>query len=428
MSLSTRRGFLGTLGAAAVAVPALASSTLSAAGQAAASYDLLIRGGRVVDPSQKINGAMDVAITGGKIAAVAANIPANRAKQVFDASGKLVTPGLINVHAHLYRYVYPISVDPDAVGLPAGVTTLIDAGSAGASTFPGLRKFIMEPAPTRIYAMLNISQVGNFGNELYLSPTFQPLNVKAAINTIINNKDKIVAIKVRINGDHAELMHDLECLKRACMVRDETGLPIVMHWSTDRELLNLLKRGDVMTHTFTIPTPRVDNLFGGPTQSDKVLPQILELKDRGIYTEGQMVNSHHMFDVSEKAFAQGWIPDLLGTDMGAVGKDMPNGILLPWEMTQYLYLGLSVEQVIEKVTLTPTKIFKFAEQVGTLQVGAVGDVTVIDLQQGQFQLFDQKGQTRTAKQRFVPVAAVHGGTLTKVDPAVHETKFAGVRM
>jgi dihydroorotase len=114
--------------------------------------------------------------------------------------------------------------------------------------------------------------------------------------------------------------------------------------------------------------------------------------------------------------------------MGAVGKDMPNGILLPWEMTQYLYLGLTVEQVIEKVTLTPTKIFKFAEQVGTLAVGAVGDVTVIDLQQGQFQLFDQKGGTRTAKQRFVPVAAVHGGTLTKIDPAVHETKFAGVRV
>ena len=428
MSLSTRRGFLGTLGAAAVAVPALGSSALSAAGQAAASYDLLIRGGRVIDPSQKINGAMDVGITAGKIAAVAANIPANRAKQVFDASGKLVTPGLINVHAHLYRYVYPISVDPDAVGLPAGVTTLVDAGSAGASTFPGLRKFIMEPAPTRIYAMLNISQVGNFGNELYLSPTFQPINVKAAINTIINNKDKIVAIKVRINGDHNELMHDLECLKRACMVRDETGLPIMLHWTTDRELLALLKRGDILTHTFTIPTPRVDNLFGGPAQADKVLPQILELKERGIFTEGQMVNSHHMFDVSEKAFAQGWIPDLLGTDMGAVGKDMPNGILLPWEMTQYLYLGLTVEQVIEKVTLTPTKVFKFAEQVGTLTAGAPADVTVIDLQPGQFQLFDQKGQTRTAKQRFVPVAAVHGGTLTKVDPAVHETKFAGVRM
>src|SRR5262245_26665660 len=128
---STRRAFLGALGAAAAALPKLGSSihfgadlsaAAPAAGQAAASFDLLIKGGRVIDPSQKLNGALDVGITGGKVASVAANIAANRAKQVFDASGKLVTPGLINVHAHLYRYVYPISVDPDAVGLPAGVT------------------------------------------------------------------------------------------------------------------------------------------------------------------------------------------------------------------------------------------------------------------------------------------------------------------
>jgi dihydroorotase len=159
-----------------------------------------------------------------------------------------------------------------------------------------------------------------------------------------------------------------------------------------------------------------------------VLPQILELKERGIWTEGQMVNSHHSWDVSEKAFAQGWIPDLMGTDMGAVGKDMPNGILLPWTMTEYLRLGLSVEQVIERVTLTPTKVFTFPDAVGTLQTGAPADVTIIDLQQGQFELFDQKGQKRTGRQRFVPVAAVHGGTLTTIDPAVHEGKFAGVRI
>ena len=438
MSRSSRRAFLGTLGAAAVALPELSSHTIRfgadlsaaapAAGQAAASYDLLIKGGRVIDPSQNLSAERDVAIANGKIAAVAANIPAAQAKEVFDARGKIVTPGLINVHAHVYKYVYPISVDPDAVGLPAGVTTIVDAGSAGASTFPGLRKYIMDPAPTRIYAMLNISQVGNFGNELYLSPTFQPINPKAAIGVINANKDKIVAIKVRINGDHAELAHDLEVLKRARTAADETGLPIMLHWTTDRELLALLKRGDILTHTFTIPTPRVDNIFGGPSPAEKVLPQILELKERGIWTEGQMVNSHHLWEVSEKAFAQGWIPDLMGTDMGSVNAEQPNGILLPWTMTEYLHLGLTVEQVVERVTLTPTKVFKFAEQVGTLQTGAVGDVTVIDLQQGQFQLFDQKGGTRTAKQRFVPVAAVHGGTLTKIDPAVHEAKFAGVRV
>ena len=369
-----------------------------------------------------------MAIVNGKIAAVAANLPAARAKQVFDARGKLVTPGLINVHAHVYKHVYPISVDPDAVGLPAGVTTIVDAGSAGASTFPGLRKFIMDASPVRIYAMLNIASIGNFGNELYLSPTFQPINPKAAVTTINANKDKIVAIKVRINGDHAELAHDLEVLKRARQAADETGLPIMMHWTTDRELLALLKRGDVLTHTFTNATPRVDNIFGGPNQADRVLPQILELKERGIWTEGQMVNSHHSWDVSEKAFAQGWIPDLMGTDMGTVGKDMPNGILLPWTMTEYLHLGLSVEQVIERVTLAPTKVFKFPEPVGTLQNGAPADVTIIDLQQGPFELFDQQGQKRIGRQRFVPVAAVHGGTLTKIDAAVHEAKFAGVRV
>jgi dihydroorotase len=420
---SSRRAFLGTLGAATVALPQLSLE----AGQAP-SYDLVIKGGRVIDPSQKLNGELDVAVANKKIAAVAANIPSNQGRQVFDARGKLVTPGLINVHAHVYKPVYPISVDPDAVGVPAGVTTIIDAGSAGASTFPGLRKFIMDTSPVRIYAMLNISSIGNFGNELYLSPTFQPINVKAAINTINANKDRIVAIKVRINGDHAELAHDLEVLKRARQAADETGLPIMLHWTTDRELLALLKAGDILTHTFTIPTTRVDNLFGGPNPSEKVLPQILELKDRGIFTEGQMVNSHHLWDVSEKAFAQGWIPDLMGTDMGAVGADMPNGILLPWTMTEYLHLGLSLEQVIERVTLTPTKVFQFPEKLGTLQTGGLADITIIDLQKGRFALLDQKGQPRIGGQKIVPVAAVHGGTLTKIDPAVHEAKYAGTKV
>src|SRR4030095_3511323 len=190
MSRPSRRAFLGTLGATAVALPEFGSGSLRlgaelaaaapAAGQAA-SYDLLIKGGRVIDASQKSNGELDVAIANGKIAAVAANIPAAAAKEVFDARGKLVTPGLINVHAHLYRYGNTITVDPDGVGFPAGGTTAIDARSSGANTFLGFRKYVIDRQPLRIYAMLNIAIIGNYGNELYLNMSV--INAKSAVRT-----------------------------------------------------------------------------------------------------------------------------------------------------------------------------------------------------------------------------------------------------
>ena len=253
MSRSSRRAFLGTLGAAAVALPELGSrirvgadlaAGAPAAGQDPASYDLLIRGGRVIDASQKLNGQLDVAIANGKIAAVAANIPADRAKDVFDARGKLVTPGLINIHAHLYRYGNTITVDPDGVGFPAGVTTAIDAGSTGANTFLGFRKYVIEPQPLRIYALLNVAIVGNYGNELYLNMSL--INPTAAGRIINQHRDRILGLKVRINGKHDELAHDLEVLKRAREAADATGLPIMMHWTTERDLLALLKRGDIL--------------------------------------------------------------------------------------------------------------------------------------------------------------------------------------
>jgi dihydroorotase len=434
MLRSSRRAFLGTLGAAAVALPEFGRNTLRigadlaaaapAAGQTAASYDLLIKGGRVIDPSQNLSGERDVAIANGKIAAVQANIPAARAREVFDARGKLVTPGLINVHAHLYKYGNTVTVDPEPVGFPAGVTTAIDAGSAGANTFLGFRKFVIDTSPLRIYAMLNIAIIGNYGNELYLNMSL--INARSAIRAINEQRDRILAIKVRINGIHDELANDVEVLKRAREAADATGLPIMMHWSNEPDLLAMLKRGDILTHPFAPPSPRMPNLFGG--QPGKVLPQILELKDRGILTDGQAGTSHHSWEVSEKAFSQGWSPDLISTDIGAKTPQTPNGQLLPWVMTEFLYLGLTVEQVIERVTLAPTRVFKFPEKHGTLEPGVTADVTVIDLQQGNFELIDQQNKQRTARQKFVPVVVVHGGTLTKIDPAVHENPYAGLKI
>src|SRR5262245_30389446 len=434
MSRPSRRAFLGTLGAAAVAMPELGthsihfgadlSAAAPAAAQAAGNYDLLIKGGRVIDASQNLSAERDVAIANGKIATVAASIPAARAKDVFDARGKLVTPGLINVHAHLYRYGNTITVDPDAVGFPAGVTTAIDAGSSGANTFLGFRKFVIDTQPLRIYAMLNIAIIGNYGNELYLNMSL--INPRQATNIVNQHKDRIVGIKVRINGKHDELAHDVDVLKRAREAADATGLPIMMHWTTEPDLLALLKRGDILTHPFNMPNGNQDNLFGG--KPGPVLPQILELKERGILTDGQAGTSHHLFENSEKAFSQGWAPDLISTDIGAQTPLTRNGQLLPWVMTQFLYLGLTVEQIVERVTLTPTKVFKFPEKHGTLETGVTADVTVLDLQEGNFELIDQQNNKRSARRKFVSVAVVHGGTLTKIDPQIHEVAHAGLRI
>jgi dihydroorotase len=433
VSTSTRRTFLGQVGAAAAIIPALrngaepvageaspAPAAFTAAGQspqaaAAAQYDLLIAGGRVVDPAQKLSAVRDVAITGGRIVRVEANIPATQARQVYDATGKIVTPGLIDIHTHVYKYGINLWVDSDIVGVQSGVTTLVDAGSTGTGTFAGFRKYVMETAATRIYALLNISSIGlAVLNEIYLDPRM--LNAGQMIRTIGANRDRILGIKVRVNGRRSDLDHDLGVLKIAREVGDATGLPIMLHWSVEPELLALLKRGDILAHPFNPPSQNSSNLFGneGP-QADNVLPQILALKERGIWTDVQLGTTHHSWEISEKAMRQGWTPDAISTDISrALDGTTAGSVLVP--MSEFLHLGLPLEQVIAGVTSTPAKIFNFPEKVGTLEPGVTADVAVLELAQGSFEYADQTRQTRPLKQHFVAAATVKGGIFLKGAP------------
>ncbi len=418
MSKSSRRTFLGQLGAATVIAPGLRNlQTLAPAPQApaaAASYDLLITGGRVIDPSQKLSAERDVAIASGRIARIAANIPPGQARQVYDAKGKIVTPGLIDIHTHVYKYGINLNVDSDAVGFQSGVTTVVDAGSTGTGTFQGFRKYVIETAATRIYALLNISSIGLVvTNEIYLDPRM--LNAQQMIRTIGANRDRILGIKVRVNGRHQDLEHDLGVLKVAREVGDATGLPIMLHWSVEPDLLALLKRGDILTHPFNPPSPNQSNLFGadGP-QADKVLPQILALKDRGIFTDGQLATTHHSWEVSEKAAKLGWFPDAISTDISRAPDGQPASVLVP--MSEFLHLGMPLDQVIAGVTSTPARIFNFPEKVGTLEHGVTADVAVLELQQGSFEYADQARVARTLKQQFVATATIKGGIFLKGAP------------
>jgi dihydroorotase len=431
MSRSTRRTFLNQLGAAAIVpaighrplgfgsdAPAASAQGATSAPQASssASYDLLIQGGRVIDPSQKLSAVRDVAIAGGKIAHIAENIPPAMGRQVYDAKGKIVTPGLIDMHTHVYRYGIALSVDSDIVGFQNGVTTVLDCGSTGSGTFMGLRKYVIEVVPTRVYALLNISSIGLVvTNEIYLDPNM--INARSAIQTITNNRDRIVGVKVRIRGTHADLAHDLEVMKTAREVADATGLPIMMHWSVEPDLLNVLKKGDILAHPFNPPSANSSNIFGAGAdgQADKVLPQILALKDRGIFTDGQLATTHHSWAISEKAANQGWWPDSISTDISRTPEGQPASVLVP--MSQFLHLGMPLEQVIAGVTSTPARIMNFPEKVGSLEPGVTADVAVLDLQQGSFEYGDGARQMRTLKQQFVATATIKGGIFLKGAPA-----------
>jgi dihydroorotase len=408
--------FLGRLGAAAIAIPGLrylqAPSSAQAPAPSPVQYDLLITGGRVIDPSQKLSAERDVAIAGGRIARIAQNIPPNQARQVYDAKGKLVTPGLIDIHTHVYRYGINLNVDSDLVGFQSGVTTLVDAGSTGTGTFQGFRKYVIETAASRIYALLNISSIGLVvTNEIYLDPRM--LNAQQIIRTIGANRDRILGIKVRVNGRRQDLEHDLGVMKVAREVGDATGLPIMLHWTVEPDLLNLLKRGDILTHPFN-PTNQ-SNVFGADgAQAEKILPQILELKERGIWTDGQLATTHHSWDVSEKAVKLGWFPDAISTDISRAPDGQPASVLVP--MTEFLHLGMPLDQVIAGVTSTPAKIFNFPEKVGTLEPGVAADVAVLELQQGSFEYADQARVPRTLKQQFVATATIKGGIFLKGAP------------
>ncbi len=393
MAKMLRREFLATAGAAL------------AAAQSPAAYDLVISGGRVIDPSRQMDQIADVAIGGGRIAAVGPNL-VPRGARVFDAKGKIVTPGLIDMHGHVFDPVIPTSIGADTVGIPHGVTTIVDAGSAGANTFPGFRKYVIESSRTRVCSLLNISTIGLVvQNEIYLDPKM--IDAAAAVKTIRENSGMILGIKVRVTGRDQDVAHDVGVMKIARQAADEAGVPIMMHWSNDRGLLEILKKGDILVHPFNPPRSG-PNLLGA---DGKILPQILELKDRGIFCDFAH-GTHLQWETAEKAAKQGWFPDTISTDIHRAHA-APNGAVidLVTTMAKFMTLGLTIGQVIEKTTAAPARILKFPEKIGTLAPGSAADVSVLELQSGRFDLLDSNREKRTASQRIVPVATVRGGIL-----------------
>ena len=387
------------------------SLVYSLAAQSSARYDLLIRGGRVVDPSQNLSAERDIGISKRRIAAVEPRISETDARQVLDARGKIVTPGLIDIHVHVYDGVAPLGIPADPNCIAKGVTTAVDAGSAGAHTFPGLRKYVINVADTRIYALLNISVIGQstlstdnpWGELLDL----RYANAKLAIRTIEQNRDVILGVKIRMTRNIAG-DHDLKALGLAREAADAVGLPLMVHiggsYSPVTSILSTLKKGDIITHSFR-------GGDGGILDSkDRVLPEVRAAIGRGVHMDIGHGAGSFSFDTAEKTLRQGILPGTISSDVHEFNVNGPV-FDLATTLSKFLHLGLTLEQVVERATTNAANAFHFTNGLGTLRVGAEADVAVFSLAEGNFEFTDSLGAKRTGHQKLVPVATVKGGKI-----------------
>ena len=368
-------------------------------------YDLLVKGGRVIDPSQGLSAERDIAISGHNIAHVASAIPESEARQVLNASGKIVTPGLIDIHVHVYDGVAPLGIPADPTCVAKGVTTVVDAGSAG------FRKYVINVVDTRVYALLNISVVGQstlstdnpYGELLDL----RYANPKLAIRTIENNRDVILGVKIRLTRNIAG-DHDLAALKLAREAADAVQLPLMVHiggsYSPLKDILALLKKGDVITHSFR----------GGDggilDDNGRILPEVRSAVARGVRLDIGHGAGSFSFDTAEKALRQDLLPGTISSDVHQFNINGPV-FDLATTLSKFLHLGLTLEQVIERSATNPAHTFGFPKGLGTLREGAEADVAVFTLAEGDFEFVDALQQRRIGHRKLLPVATVKAGKI-----------------
>ena len=364
----------------------------------AADYDLIIKGGRVIDPSMRLDAIRDVAIAGNRIAAVEANITAAGAETIVDASGKLVVPGLIDIHTHAAR-----TAGGPGLCLADGVTGWIDAGSQGADHI-GDTIAVAKSAPQQGRVLINIGRAGILpdGDTMDLARA----DVGAAKDAIAKNRDFIVGVKARLSRDVAGA-NDFEVLRRAQEVATSFNLPVMIHMgqtiSPLPKLINLLKRGDIVTHMFAPPPNSVID------DSGHILPEVLAARRRGVWFDiGNGQTGHLRWDTVERIMQAGFWPDTFSTDWN-VNSPKTGVIDFPNCMSKFLGFGMSLDQVVARATVNASRTFKVFRDRGTLKVGAPADVAVLELREGTFEFLDNYGNKRTGRQRLFPSATVLGG-------------------
>ena len=365
---------------------------------------LLLRGGQVMDPGAGLTGRLDVRIRDGLVTEVAAGLTPE-GDVVHDVTGRLVLPGLIDLHAHCFAGASDFGPRTDDIARSTGVTTWIDGGSAGAGTFEGMREWVLSRSRVRMFAFLNISAIGLAYLKIGELNHLAYADVDAAVGAARDHADLILGIKVR---NQLEVVGDagLEPLRRAVRAADAIGGRVMLHCTNPpvplAELLALLRPGDVVSHFLH------GRGHGILDDRGKVSRDVRAARERGIVFDVAHGRMHVNFPVVRAAFAEGFYPDTISSDLtsgGAAGcvKDLPT------TMGKFLSLGMPLADVVRAVTAAPAGVIGRAGKLGTLTPGAVADVAVYELQEGSFDYEDAHGQHITGRQRFVPTLTLRAG-------------------
>ncbi len=378
-------------------------------------YDLLIKGGRVIDPAQNIDGKLDIAISGDKIATVARDILSQESQRVVDATDKIVTPGLIDLHCHVYDSILKIGVGPDDAGVKQGVTTVVDGGSAGQATFGGFPKYVIPASRTTVFCFLHLGSLGlSIGPEL---KDWDEIDLDAIAATIESNLNVIKGIKLRLVGNLVASA-GVEVVKIAKKAAKKFDLPIMVHIgdrdkqvspTLTQEFLPLMEPGDILSHVFTAQHGSILCTDG------TVLPELREARQRGVVLDVANGRFNFSFEVARKGMAQGILPTTLSTDL--VLPSLTNIVYgLTVTMSKFMALGLDLKQIIEMTTINPARAISAEDKIGSLKPGMDADVSILKLLYGTWKLEDSEQQIIEATRLIAPSMTIKLGKLIPAQP------------
>jgi dihydroorotase len=373
-------------------------------------YDLILHGGKLIDPSLGIIGYHDIGIRDGQIAAIAQVIPNEQSKETVNISGKIVTPGLVDIHTHFYWGVFSHSIQGDATFLPQGVTTAVDGGSSGHVNFPGLKEYVIYPSKTRMYAFIHLSAIGLTSQaacgELY---DLRFAQIDEAVACVKNNPDLVLGIKVRITHNGTGVENALPALRLARQAADDAETRLMVHVSDSPipipTILEYMHPGDIATHIFAGLSRTVLD------RERNVLPEVRMAQERGVILDIGRGASALDYGVAQAALDQGIKPNTISTDAHTPQRIGNISHPLPSVMSEFLAMGMSLEDVIRCTTSAAAQAIGKDKLTGTLAIGYPADIAVFELRQKKLTFSDGVGNKIEGRDQLVPIMTIRNGHL-----------------